>query len=119
MGALAHYRRQSRVTDRTTLNLLALLVHDRLTHMPDSSERNALSDAWAAVSAEGPIAAPPGTDWKNDWFKEIEQSLEAKKRPAPDMDDPEHRQKAWDDAEAAGLGWPGPIWNKKNDRSDV
>ena len=117
MRAVAYYQGQNRVTDRTILNLLALLVHDRLTHMPDSLERNAIGEAWAAVlsAVERPIVGPPGAAPKNDWLKEIEQTLKSNERHAPDMDDPEYRKKAWDNAEAAGLGWPGDFSTASGD----
>jgi hypothetical protein len=101
------------VTDRTVLNLLALL-HDRLDQIPDSPERNALRDALAALVS---AIERPNAVWKNDWNKEAEQSLKAENRPAPDIDDSKNRQKTWNDAEAAGLGWPGPFWPKLTNRS--
>ena len=104
--------------DRTAANLFDLFVRDRLACMASGPERDALNDAWTTVMSA--IDSMSGTELANHRqtveFKSAQQ--ESGGEPCPDPV-PDSRQKAWEEAEAAGLGWPGPDFTKEMERRDT
>ena len=107
--------------DQAIVNLLKLMVHDRLFYMADGPERTALNDAWKAVlsSFENRPATAPEASENSREHPDRKQDAAGKDRPAPHTDDPEQLRRAWDDAEATGLRWPGYDFKRCQELHDI
>jgi hypothetical protein len=109
------------MTDRAIIHRFRLLVRDQLTYMSDGPERKALNDARAAVlsAVEKPLVAMPEAGWRNRWCADSKKADLGKTYATPSTEDPEQLQRTRDDAEAAGLGWPGYDFTRAMDRGDI
>jgi hypothetical protein len=86
------------------IETLALIIQERLAHMPDGPARKAVLNAWGNV-----LSLVSVTELRSDCqSRSANEPLECEKtRPSSTTELTSDVQREWAYAEAAGIGWPG------------